>query len=76
MFEGLAKGRHSTDGRAKLRFSGREMCLLCLHVPSVKCGWCGDGGCWLEMVERSPNHYHVPWLGPEGHVSERTEAGI
>lgn len=32
--EGMAKGRHSADGRAKLRFSGREMCLLCLNVKA------------------------------------------
>lgn len=49
MLEGLAKRRHSTDGRAKLRFSGREMCLLCLRVQ-VWMVWrwrgmlAGDGG--------------------------------
>ena len=30
----MAKGRHSADGRAKLRFSGREMCLLWLNVKA------------------------------------------
>lgn len=73
MFEGLAKGRHSTDGRAKPSFL-EEKCVCCVYVFQVWMVW--RGGCWLEMVERSPNHYDVPWLGPEGHVSERTEAGV
>lgn len=68
--QGLAKGRHSADGREKLRFSGREVCLLCLDVKAwMVLGWgllAGDG------LKGSTNSYEVPWLGPEGCVSWKT----